>query len=323
MEKSLDQKILEIRGNPGSKEFIIADAKDADMAFGIAATGPPDGYRHPSIQEYQQRIRLVIQQGVVDIVLMSASNAELLAHHEPLFNGSPITPAARANDASDIWISRGGVYAQQPSLPFRTATLDGMQSSGIDLGLYSVTFNNDAERDHATLTAYNEFRIEAESKGFRYILEVFNPNVPGAVAPDVVGHFLNDHIARMLAGVGQGSRPLFLKIPYHSPAVLEELIQYDSNLIVGILGGASGTTYDAFKLLADAQKYGARAALFGRKINNAEDPLAFIERLRHIADGDENAEEAVRHYHDALERNGIRPARPLDEDSQLVTHGVH
>ena len=40
MQKSLDQKIADIRANPsGSKAFIIADAKDADMAFGITAPG--------------------------------------------------------------------------------------------------------------------------------------------------------------------------------------------------------------------------------------------------------------------------------------------
>lgn len=66
---------------------------------------------------------------------------------------------------------------------------------------------------------------------------------------------------------------------------MEELAQYDPNLVVGILGGSAGTTYDAFKLIHDAQKYGARVALFGRKINNAEHQLAFIEMLRLITDG--------------------------------------
>ena len=65
---------------------------------------------------------------------------------------------------------------------------------------------------------------------------------------------------------------------------LEELVSYDPHLIVGILGGAAGTTYDAFKLLSEARKYGARVALFGRKINNAENQFAFIRFLRLIAD---------------------------------------
>ena len=39
MEKSLDRKIAAIRRDPDCGEFILADAKDADMAFGIGAPG--------------------------------------------------------------------------------------------------------------------------------------------------------------------------------------------------------------------------------------------------------------------------------------------
>ena len=70
---------------------------------------------------------------------------------------------------------------------------------------------------------------------------------------------------------------------------MEELVHYDPHLIVGILGGSAGTTYDAFKLLSEAKKYGARVALFGRKINNAENQFAFIRFLRLIADGEVGA----------------------------------
>ena len=38
--KSLDAKLAEIKANPKSRAFIIADAKDADMAFGVRAPGP-------------------------------------------------------------------------------------------------------------------------------------------------------------------------------------------------------------------------------------------------------------------------------------------
>jgi hypothetical protein len=41
MIKSLDSKVSDILANPSSSSaFIIADAKDADMAFGAAAPGP-------------------------------------------------------------------------------------------------------------------------------------------------------------------------------------------------------------------------------------------------------------------------------------------
>src|SRR5262249_9798616 len=97
-------------------------------------------------------------------------------------------------------------------------------------------------------------------------------------------------------------------------------VHYDPHLVVGILGGSAGTTYDAFKLLSEAKKYGARVALFGRKINNAENQLAFIRFLRLIADDEITAEEALRPYHPVLERLGIRPQRTLEEDMQLQTN---
>jgi hypothetical protein len=100
---------------------------------------------------------------------------------------------------------------------------------------------------------------------------------------------------------------------------MEELTRYSRDLIVGILGGASGTTYDAFKLIAEAQRYGARVALFGRKINNSEHQLAFIQFLRLIVQGAITPEDAVRAYHAVLQRLGIPPHRSLEEDLTLQT----
>ena len=85
-----------------------------------------------------------------------------------------------------------------------------------------------------------------------------------------------------------------------------------------IAGGGAGTTYDAFRLIHDARKYGARVALFGRKINNAEHQLAFIEMLRLITDGRLSPEEAVRAYHGVLQGKGIRPHRSLEDDLKLT-----
>jgi hypothetical protein len=87
---------------------------------------------------------------------------------------------------------------------------------------------------------------------------------------------------------------------------------------VGILGGSAGTTYDAFKMIADAQRYGARVALFGRKINLSEHPLTFIEMLRQIVDHEISAEEAVKVYHDRMQKLGIKPLRDLTADLQLT-----
>ena len=331
MQKTLDQKLAAIHADPqGCREFIIADAKDADMAFGIGAPGlSPERHdgelRFRTLAEFRQIIREIVEQGVVDIMLMSASTGEVLAIHERLFDSSHVTPAIRANDTTDIHVFRGSRVAQAASRPFRSATIDHAQCGhidcdpdergrGINLGLYSITFNNDCELDLASLEAYAEFRAEAERKGFRHCLEIFNPNLSGAVPPELLPSFINDVIARTLAGVTSTARPLFLKIPYPGPKALEELVAYDPHLVVGVLGGSSGTTRDAFQLIHDAQRHGARLALFGRKINNAENQLAFIQFLRHIVEGVINPEEAVKAYHAVLERLGLRPQRALEDD---------
>jgi hypothetical protein len=333
--KSLDRKLAAIHSNPNAREFILADAKDADMAFGIGAPGQsPETHagelRFKTLEEYREQIRAIIQQGIVDIVLMSAHTNHALTIRERLFENSHVTPAARANDTTDVHIARGSRYAEGPARPFRSASLDHIQCGhldctdqeralGADLGLYSVTFNNNLELDLATLERFREFREEAERKRFRYFLEVFDPNIPGAVAPEQLPFYLNDMIARMLAGVAPSGRPVFLKIVYHGPRALEELVRYDPHLVVGILGGSAGTTRDAFQMLADAQKYGAKVALYGRKINNAENQLAFIQFLRLIVDGVIGPVEAVKAYHAVLGKLGIPAKRSLEEDLTLQT----
>ncbi len=336
VEKSLDRKLARIHADPhGAKDFILADAKDADMALAIGAPGrSPEAHsgelRYRTLAEFRDTVVQIVEQKLVDIMLMSASTSEVLALHRRIFDNSPVTPAARANDTTDIHIVRGGKYAGQPSLPFRTATLDHIQcghldcaaeerARGVNLGLYSITFNNDAALDRAALEEYKAFRLEAERKGFRHFLEVFDPNRPEAAEASQVPGFINDVIVRTLGGVTAKGRPLFLKMVYHGPKAMEELVRYDPHLVVGILGGSAGTTYDAFKLLSEAKKYGARVALFGRKINNAENQLAFIRFLRLIADGEVSAEEAVRAYHGVLQQLGIRPHRSLEDDMKLQT----
>jgi hypothetical protein len=336
VQKSLDQKLGRIHADPtGAKDFILADAKDADMALGIGAPGrSPESHtgevRYRSLQEYRDLIEQIVEQGLVDVMLISAHTNEILALEKRIFDRSTVTPAARANDTTDIHVMRGGRYPTEPVLPFRTATLDHIQCGHLDctqderrqgtnLGLYSITYNNNAELDRAALEEYKTFRLEAERKGFRHFLEVFDPNRPEAIDASRVPEFINDAIVRTLGGVTSKGRPLFLKIVYHGPKAMEELVRYDPHLVVGILGGSAGTTYDAFKLLAEARKYGARVALFGRKINNAENQLAFVRLLRWIADGEIAPEEAVRAYHGVLQQLGIAPYRPLEKDRELQT----
>ncbi|HEV3163630.1 MAG TPA: hypothetical protein VGZ22_06290 [Isosphaeraceae bacterium] len=338
MDKSLDRKLAAIHANPHGREFILADAKDADMAFGIGAPGlSPEAHagevRFRTLEEYRDQIRAITRQGFVDIMLMSANTSYALTIRERLFDPSNVTPAVRANDTTDVHIARGSQYAEYPSRPHRSANLDHIQCGHIDcgaeervlganLGLYSVTFNNDPAADLATLERFHEFRVEAERKGFRYFLEVFDPNAPKALAPEAVPGYVNDMIARMLAGVAPPGRPLFLKMVYHGPKALEELFRYDPHLVIGILGGSAGTTLDAFQLLADAQKYGAKVALYGRKINNAENQLAFVQFLRLIVDGAISPAEAVKAYHAVLAKLALKPHRTLEDDLKLTSSAM-
>jgi hypothetical protein len=153
-------------------------------------------------------------------------------------------------------------------------------------------------------------------------LEVFNPNVDTGIDPGVLPHYINDNILRCLAGVHSADRPLFLKIVYNGPKALEELASFDPSLIVGVLGGGAGTTRDCFELLHQGEKYGARVALFGRKINLAEAPLAMIAMMREVANGSLGPQEAVRAYHGELQQQRIKPLRPLEEDCDITEPGL-
>jgi hypothetical protein len=329
--KSLEQKLKKILAQPNSREFILADAKDADMCWGVPSPGrlgDEKNGRWRTLPEFLEQIRAIVRQGIVDIMLASVSTMSRLAHDEKIFEKSRVTPAIRANDTSDVWCPRGGKYREHPSLAFATTHIEEAQFGSVvargkkpvvNLGLYSITFNNHPQIDREALLAFKAFRAEARRKNFQYFLEVFAPNTDAGLAPEEIPFFVNDHICRLLAGVARADRPLFLKVPYFGARALEELAAYDPTMIVGVMGGSSGTTLDAFRLLADAQKYGARVALFGRKIKDAEDPLAFIAFMRRIVDGEISPGEAVKAYHAELKKQKISPRRPLADDLRPAT----
>src|SRR5690606_3589332 len=65
MQKSLDRKLAAIHADPScAKDFILADAKDADMAFGIGSPGrSPEMHagegRMRTLAEYRENIRQI------------------------------------------------------------------------------------------------------------------------------------------------------------------------------------------------------------------------------------------------------------------------
>lgn len=308
-------------GQDDRTDFILADAKDSDMAAGISATGLRRDIRQGhsrfrTRREYVDVIHTILQQDIVDIMLTSASILETLIAEDG-FAGTRIQSAIRANDTTDLWRGRGGSYQSQKSVPFRSASLKKAQTS---LGLYSMTFNGDADQDSFALEEFARFREEAEESRFSYFLEVFNPN-EGRIAQADRGFYLNDMIVRCLAGLRREERPVFLKVPFNGADALSELCAFDPSVIVGIMGGSSGTTRDCLELIHQAQCCGARAALFGRKIVDADDPLLLIEAMRSVTDGALSAKEATHLYHEKLGAQGIPPLREADLDS-VVTETV-
>jgi DhnA family fructose-bisphosphate aldolase class Ia len=315
---TLDQKLGRIRaGRYRRSDFIIADAKDADMGFGLTGPGPDPSGGFKSRDHYLAAMTAITRSGLVDVMLMSASSAETMVKRG-VFKNSRVTPAVRLNDASDIWSQRGSTYRDHPSRPFATADLP--QAAKIsDLGLYSVTFSNDVERDRETLEAYRAFRAAVAKHKLRHFLEVFNPAFDIGLRHAEIGQYINDCIIRTLAGVMAADRPLFLKLQYNGPKAMEELASYDpKQLIVGVLGGGKGTTRDTLELALQAERNGARVALFGRKINLAEAPLDLVELMRRVVEGDTSSQDAVKDYHDRLGKFHLKPHRPLKDDLDLT-----
>ena len=316
--KQLDRKLKRIKsGHYSPAEFIIADAKDADMGFGVLAPGYDALGKLKTKADYLRAIEAMNQSGLVDVMLMSASTAETLGNRQ-LFENSPVTPAVRMNDTSDIWLARGSQYREFASRPFASTYPEAIQSYS-DLGLYSMTFSNQLEGDLESLQCYRRFRRDTSDTKLRHFLEVFNPAFDIGIAASELGHYINDMIVKALAGVTSSDMPLFLKIQFNGIACMQELSNYDpENLTVGILGGAKGTTRDTFELLHQAEQSGARVALFGRKINLSEAPLELVRLMREVITCKVTPDQAVSLYHEFLQAEQITPQRTLNEDRQVT-----
>jgi hypothetical protein len=72
--RRLDRKLDAItagRYTPG--DFVLADAKDADMAFGLTSAGPSGTGRYRTRGDFLDNMRALVAQGELDIMLTSAS----------------------------------------------------------------------------------------------------------------------------------------------------------------------------------------------------------------------------------------------------------
>ena len=217
MEKSLDRKLARIAADPSCRDFIIADAKDADMAYGLSAPGrSPEHHageaRFRTLDEYRQLMREIVAQGLVDIMLMSASSNEVLTIRERIFDGSHITPAIRANDTTEIWLAGGeGAMAYsrrsrsarprsttpsaaRSSAPPRNAgwgpTWDSTRSPS------TTTPNWTAARWRPTRRSASRPRPRDFATSSRCLIRT-----PAEHPPADLARFMGDHIVRTLAGV--------------------------------------------------------------------------------------------------------------------------
>ena len=320
MEKSLDIKLEKTRqGKYKPSDFIIADAKDGDMGGGITAFGKlqEDPSRSISFTHHLKAMREMTSSKLIDVMLMSVSGAERLVNDE-VFKNSSVTPAVRLNDTSDIWGPRGSKYKIHPAQNFRSARIDKVVKL-VDLGLYSITFSNDLKSDLASLNEFHGFLNDISGKNLRYFLEVFNPQIDIGIDQENLPGYVNDCIVRSLAGLTKEDSPLFLKIPFNGPKAMEEICQYNpGHLIVGVLGGGIGTTRDTFELIRQSEKYGARVALFGRKILFAEVPKLIVTMMRAVVQGEMSTGEAVKMYHSQLTKMKISPKLTLEKDLKVT-----
>ncbi len=163
MIKSLDRKLAAIHADANCREFILADAKDADMALGLGAAGEsPEMHagevRFKTLAEYREQMRLITRQGFVDIMLMSASSSYALTIRERLFDGSAVTPAVRANDTTDIHLARAQATRQslrgrsglQASITFSAATSTAPRTSARWGPTWVFTASRSTTISHAT-----------------------------------------------------------------------------------------------------------------------------------------------------------------------------
>src|SRR5260221_11926536 len=97
--KSLDQKLARIHADPRRcKDFILADAKDADMALAIGAPGKsPESHsgelRYRSLREFRNIIVQIVEQKLVDIMMMATTTREALRLEQHIFDNRRAPPS--------------------------------------------------------------------------------------------------------------------------------------------------------------------------------------------------------------------------------------
>ena len=256
MEKSLDRKLARILADRSCADFILADAKDADMAYGMAAPGrSPEHHaqegRFRSLDEYRQLIRENVRQGLVDIMLISASTNEVLTLQRAAVRPQP-RHAGHPGQRHDRHLGRPGRRLPPRALEAVPLRLDrpgdvrqapiASRTNGRSAPTWASTPSPSTTTWPWTIARWRRTGRSARKRRPRTSATSSKSSIPTPCKhpmPDL-GRFINDMIVRTLAGVAGKERPLFLKVVYHGPAAMEQLVAYDSRLVVGILGGVVG-----------------------------------------------------------------------------------
>ena len=305
-----------------SQKPIFVFAADPLASVGVQGLGqvkdPTPHYRtHP---EFLQLLRDITADGHIDGLLMTPSDGERLAKGERLFDRTHVTPIVRMNAETGIWNPRYGSYRQNYSMPFQTAQIEDARyceslvgtatACQVQLGLYSITLNNDVAADERMLNAYLSFAREVgRTPGFAHILEVFLPNVnlPGMDA-EKRGRYTADSIVRTMNYLTRAQKPLFIKTAYTTKEVWSELTQFDPTLVIGALGGPRQSARATLNLAHDVVTHGGKVILFGRAVFMEDDPREICRCLRAVLDGDMGPDDAHAEYTQVLrgKQNGQR-----------------
>ena len=296
------------------QEPILVFAGDALAAGGLYGLGreKENGKWRPRRQrEFLQLCRDLSKDGYIDGCLMTPADAETLAVDEKYFDSIPVTPMVRWNAETSIWNPRYGNYRTRPAQPFQTVQVEAAAPESafcdavnnalncrVRLGLYSITLNNDVDRDRQTLLAYLNFAREMGAHPqYEHFLEVFLPNVnlPG-MDNEKRGQYIADSIVRTMSYLQKHEKPRFIKTEYTTAATWRELCEFDPDLIIGALGGPRINTRKTLELAHNVVSNGGRATLFGRTIFEDDNPRAICRALRAVLDGKQTPEQAYADY---------------------------
>ncbi len=243
----LDEKLARIRsGQYTRRDFIIADAKDPDMGPGLHAVGPSSSptarsKRFRTRAEFLDQVAAIVEQDIVDIMLdlglePGAAGRARRVPGQPASSrrSAPTTPPTSG-------VHRGAQSPQSAvaAVPHRLAAaamygtptppVPAARSALTDLGLYSITFNNDLDADVARSKRSHEFRADAAANELPLFPRSVQPQRRcGPIAPRTCCR-ITSTTASCAAWPAwwRRERPRFLKIAYNGPRALEELASFD------------------------------------------------------------------------------------------------